>query len=124
MLQLKNGTFGKRRNYIMTLVTDKMEILERLEAMDGKFRTRVNVENAIIAEFNKALDRDINKDLDGTIIMKFVWFDCHQFVRDNPEIAKLLDFDLEEFINIIIEEYEEFGIVEEGYDDWVVGDAA
>ena len=124
MLQLKNGTFGKRRNYIMTLVTDKMEILERLEAMDGKFRTRVNVENAIIAEFNKALDRDINKDLDGTIIMKFVWFDCHQFVRDNPEIAKLLDFDLEEFINIIIEEYEEFGIVEEGYDDWIVGDAA
>ena len=124
MLQLKNGTFGKRRNYIMTLETDRMEILERLEAMDGKFRTRVNVENAIIAEFNKALDRDINKDLDGTIIMKFVWFDCHQFVRDNPEIAKLLDFDLEEFINIIIEEYEEFGIVEEGYDDWIVGDAA
>ena len=124
MLQLKNGTFGKRRNYIMTLVTDKMEIIERLEAMGDKFRTRIHAENAIIAEFNRALDRDINKDLDGTLVMKFVWFDCHQFVRDNPEIAKLLDFDLEEFINIIIEEYEEFGIVEEGYDDWIVGEAA
>jgi hypothetical protein len=108
----------------MTLVTDRMEILERLEAMDGKFKIRVNVENAIVAEFNKALDRDINKDLDGTIVMKFVWFDCHQFVRDNQEIARLIDFDLEEFINILIEEYEEFGVVEEGYDDWVVGDAA
>ena len=108
----------------MTLETDRMEIIERLEAMDGKFKIRVNVENAIVAEFNKALDRDINKDLDGTIVMKFVWFDCHQFVRDNPEIARLIDFDLEEFINIIIEEYEEFGVVEEGYADWVVGDAA
>ena len=124
MLQLKNGTFGKRRNYIMTLETDRMEIIERLEAMDGKFKIRVNVENAIVAEFNKALDRDANKDLDGTVLTKFVWFDCHQFVRDNPEIARLIDFDLEEFINIIIEEYEEFGVVEEGYADWVVGDAA
>ena len=70
--------------------------------------------------------RSWNRKTNRTIksFVKFVWFDCHQFVRDNPEIARLIDFDLEEFINIIIEEYEEFGVVEEGYDDWVVGDAA
>lgn len=109
----------------MTLVTDKMEIIERVEAMNKKAKIRMLVENKIVQEFNRALDRDINKDLDGSIVMAFVRFDCHQFVRDNPiRIGEAIDFDLETFLQILIEEYEEFGVVEEGYDDWIVGEAA
>lgn len=109
----------------MTLVTDRLEITERVDAMDKKFKIRMLIENKIVQEFNRALDRDVNKDHDGTIVMAFVRFDCHQFVRDNPiRIGSKIDFDLETFLQILIEEYEEFGVVEEGYADWVVGDAA
>ena len=102
----------------MTLVTDRLEITERVDAMGKKFKTRMLVENKIIEEFNRALDRDANKDFDGKLVMKFVWFDCHQFVRDNPiRIGENIDFDLEEFIQIIIEEYEEFGEVHLNYDE-------
>ena len=107
----------------MTLVTDKMEIAERLEDMNKKFKIRILIENKIVEEFNRALDRDANKDFDGNLVMKFVWFDCHQFVRDNPiRIGEKIDFDLEDFIQILIEEYEEFGVVETYEDFGLFGD--
>jgi len=96
----------------MTLVTDKMEIAERLDAMGPVVKRRIGAENAIIREFNRTVVADINYDNNGELVMAFARFDCHQFVRDNPSIAAAIDFDLEEFLQILIEEYEEFGKVE------------
>jgi len=96
----------------MTLVTDRMEIAERLDAMGPVVKKRIEAENAIIREFNRTAVADINYDNNGELVTAFARFDCHQFVRDNPSIAAAIDFDLEEFLQILIEEYEEFGKVE------------
>lgn len=96
----------------MTLVTDKMEIAERLDAMGPVIKESIKAENAIVREFSRTIAADINHNNDGELVKAFARSGCHQFVRDNPSIAAAINFNLEELLQVLIEEYEEFGEIE------------